>query len=144
MPLYDTALSKLPTVTRNIWRGVLGDVCQDLKKNEELTWWNVSSCSLSVDVIKDYLSSETHSTLFLIEAVHGKDISRYTNYPDEDEVLLAPGIQLRVIASATDLPGGLNVVHLAEVNDSDSDKLWPSPEIHVLPKSAEKDTSSEY
>jgi hypothetical protein len=144
LKLLDTALRKLPTVSGNIWRGVLGDICQDLKKNEDLIWWNVSSCSLSVDVIKDYLSPETHSTLFLIEAVHGKDISRYTNYPDEDEVLLGPGIQLRVKSNATDLPGGLNVVHLAEVNDDDSEELWPSPEIHVLPKPAEKDTSSEY
>jgi len=145
LKLLDTALCKLPTVSRNIWRGVLGDIGQNLKKNEELTWWNVSSCSLSIDVIKDFLSTDAHSTLFLIEAVHGKDISRYTNYPDEDEVLLGPGIQLRVISNALDLPGGLNVVHLAEVHD-DRNELLPSTvtTIHGLSKSAEEHESSKY
>ncbi|CAF1689716.1 unnamed protein product, partial [Adineta ricciae] len=104
---------------RNVWRGVIGDFRQDLKKNEVLTWWNVSSCSSSVDIIKDFLSSETKSTLFLIEAINGKDISLYTNYADEEEILLAPGVQLRIVAHAMNLPGGLNVVHLAEINDDD-------------------------
>nr|ACD54748.1 ADP-ribosyltransferase 1-like protein [Adineta vaga] len=136
LKLLDTALSKLPTVQRNIWRGVIGDIGKDLKKNELLTWWNVSSCSLSVDVIKDFLSSETSSTLFLIEAVHGKDISLYTNYPDEEEILLAPGIQLRVIANAVNLPGGLNVIHLAEVNDDNhqNEVLTNSTEKNILRK----------
>ena len=105
LKLFDTALCKLPSVRRNIWRGVIGDIGHDLKKNEELTWWNVSSCSLSVDVIKDFLSFQNRSTLFLIEAVHGKDISRYTNYPNENEVLLGPGVQMRVVADALDHAG---------------------------------------
>jgi hypothetical protein len=145
LKLLDTALSKLPDIRRNIWRGVLGDIGKDFQKNEAFTWWNVSSCSLSVDVIKNFISSDTKSTLFLIEATHGKDISSYTNYPTEDEVLLAPGVQLRVVANALDHPGGLNIVHLLEVTDGDDEHL-PSavPATKILSNSSEKDVSSEY
>jgi hypothetical protein len=145
LKLLDTALWKLPTVRRNIWRGVLGDIGPNIKKNEELTWWGVSSCSLSVDVVKDFLPSETRSTLFLIEAINGKDVSRYTNYPTEDEVLLCPGIQLRVVANALDHPGGLNIVHLAEVSDDREEQLSSAmATMSVLPESAVKDASGEY
>jgi hypothetical protein len=144
LKLFDTALCKLPTVRRNVWRGVLGDIDQDIKKNEELTWWNISSCSLSVDVVKGFLSSETKSTLFLIEAVHGKNISRYTNYPDEDEVLLGPGIHLRVVANAFNHPGGLKILHLVEVSDDDEEQLSSTMvTVHVLPEATNNDASSE-
>ncbi|CAF0843851.1 unnamed protein product [Adineta steineri] len=140
LKLLHTALDKLPTVSRNIWRGVVGDIGHELKKNEELTWWNISSCSLSIDVIKDYLSTTDRSTLFLIEAVHGKDISHYTNYPGEDEILLGPGIQLRVVDNVTDLPGGLNIIHLAEVANYHDKLLQPSiTPIHTLSISTDKD-----
>ena len=142
LKLFDTALSKLPTVRRNVWRGVVGDIGRDLKKNEELTWWNISSCSLSVDIIKDFLSTETQSTMFLIEAAHGKDISCYSNYANEDEILLAPGTQLRVIAIAMDLPGRFNVVHLTEVSD---EPLPPTvPTKSVLSRATEQDECRMY
>ncbi|CAF1441695.1 unnamed protein product [Adineta steineri] len=132
LKLLDTALNKLPTVNKNVWRGVVGDIGHDLKKNDKLTWWNVSSCSLSLDVIKDYLSTEIRSTLFLIEAKQAKDISRYTNYPDESEVLLGPGIQLRVVANAMNLSNGLNIIHLAEIVDDDTEILSSTSSTNYL------------
>jgi hypothetical protein len=128
LKLLDTALLKLPTVRRNIWRGVVGDIGMKLKKNEELTWWSVTSCSLSMDVIKDFLAFEKTSTLFLIEAVNGKCLSGYTNYLNEDEVLLAPGTQLRVMANTLNHPAGLSIVHLMEV--SEDQLASPMAEMH--------------
>ncbi len=145
LKLLDTAIAKLPTVRKNIWRGVIGDIGKNLKKNEKLTWWTVTSCSLSIDVIKEFLASQTKSTLFLIEAVNGKYIADYTNYPNEDEVLLAPGTELRVVANVLDHPGGLNIVHLAEITE-DNDKQFHSTitEMHISPKSTDKSIHSEY
>jgi len=145
LKLFDTAVSKLPTVRGSIWRGVPGDIGKDFKKNQELTWWSVTSCSLSVDIIKDFLASETTSTLFMIEAVHGKDISGYTNYSIEDEVLLCPGIQLRVAANPLNHAGGLYLVHLIEIYDDSDEQLSSSmAATQVSPKSADKSTFGEY
>ena len=123
LKLLDTALSKLPPVKGSIWRGVHGDIGKDLRKNQDLTWWSVTSCSLSVDTIKEFLASEAASTLFMIEVANGKDISAYTNYPSEDEVLLRPGIQLRVVANPLNLADGIYLVHLIEVCDDNKEQL---------------------
>ncbi|CAF3836281.1 unnamed protein product [Rotaria sp. Silwood1] len=145
LKLLDTALAKLPTVKANIWRGVVGDIGNNLKKNEKLTWWTITSCSLSIDVIKDFLASETRSTIFLIEAVHGKCVSGYTNYPSEDEVLLTPGTELRVVANVLNHPGGLNIVHLVEESEDSGEQLSSAmTAMHVLAKSTDTDASGEY
>ncbi|CAF5010101.1 unnamed protein product, partial [Rotaria sp. Silwood1] len=65
LKLFDTALSKLPIVKKNVWRGVTGDLSKHFRKGKELIWWSVSSCSPSVDVIKTFL--DNNSTLFMIE-----------------------------------------------------------------------------
>src|ERR1700722_17056089 len=110
LKLFDTALSKLPIVKKNIWRGVSSDISKQFKKKQEVIWWSVSSCSTSVDVIKNFL--DMNSTLFLVEAINGKDVSVYTNYPNEDEVLLIPDTRLRLSSYALDHAGGLHIVHL--------------------------------
>ena len=121
LKLFDTTLNKLPSLNKVIWRGVRHDVSKELKENQELTWWSINSCSLSVNVVKDFL--DQNSTLFLIEAVNGKEVSNYTNYPNEDEVLLSSGTKLRVVSDTLDHIGGLHIVHLKEVtgkNDKES------------------------
>jgi len=145
LKLFDTALAKLPTVKKNIWRGMIGDIGKNFKKNEELIWGNVTSCSLQMDTIINFLTSETKLTLILIEAVHGKYISGYTNYPNEDEVLLAPGTHLRVVSDGLDHPGGLKVVHLVEISEDSDDQLPLSmAPMDLLSESIDKGTSSEY
>ncbi|CAF4263990.1 unnamed protein product [Rotaria socialis] len=95
--LFESALEKLPS------------------ENEMITWWGISSCSSTVSVIKKFLGA--NSTLFLIESVNGKNICGYTNYPNENEVVLGPGTRLRVENNALDHDGGLHVVHLREMTD---------------------------
>ncbi|CAF4557379.1 unnamed protein product [Rotaria socialis] len=67
------------------------------------------SCSTSLSIIKNFVGS--NSTLFLIEAVNGKDISNYTNFPSESEVILCPGTRLRVVSDPLDQTP-MCVVHL--------------------------------
>mgnify|MGYP002394271285 FL=1 len=61
-------------------------------------WWTISSCSSSLDVIKTFLQNKNDSTLFLIEAINGKKVLGYTQYENENEVLLKFGTKFRVKA----------------------------------------------
>ena len=121
LKLFDTALKKLPTVRECLWRGIDGGLTKKLQKDQDLIWWAVSSCSSSVDVIKDFVGKD--ATLFMVQAMNGKDISGYTNFPGENEVLLGPGTRLRVAAGTFDHAGGLRVVHLKEVSEEGDDGL---------------------
>jgi hypothetical protein len=64
----------------------------------------------------------------MIEAVNAKDVSSYSCYPKESEVMLGLGTKLR----AEDIPlnhhGGLNIVHLVQLkDDDDDDDILPHP-----------------
>ena len=120
LKLFDTAIQKLPTVQKNLWRGVAGDITHSFQRDNELTWWSISSCSTSVNNIKNFLGP--NSTLFLIEAVNGKDISRYSNFPNEDEVILCIGTRLRVLGDPLQ-QSSMNVVHLKEITDYEEKQL---------------------
>ncbi|CAF5029952.1 unnamed protein product, partial [Rotaria sp. Silwood1] len=82
------------------------------------TWWSVNSCSSLVKVVEDFLSSADNSTLFMIEAKNGKDLTGYTNYSDEKEVLLKMGTKLLVKSNAMK-HGKLHVIHLVEIDNND-------------------------
>jgi hypothetical protein len=123
LKLFDTALEKLPTIQGNVWRGIDGDISRNFKKDQELTWWSINSCSSSVDVIKNFLGS--NSTLFLIEVVNGKKITGYTNFSTENEVILGPGTRLCVVTDPLDHPT-LHVVHLRELSDGTEQQLASS------------------
>ncbi|CAF0934545.1 unnamed protein product [Rotaria sordida] len=128
LKLFDTAVQKLPIVRKNLWRGVATDIAKNFKKGDEFTWWTISSCSTSVNMIKDFLGSS--STLFLIEAVNGKDISRYTNYSSESEVILCPGTRLRVISDPLDQPY-MHIVHLQEYSGDWVDDVRTGQGVYV-------------
>lgn len=121
LKLIDTALDLLTTVKEVVWRGVRSDIGKNFTKNRIFTWWPISSCSSSVNVIEKFLKNETHSTVFLIEAVKGKKISGYTQYEDEDEVILKIGTQFRVKADPLKRADGTHTVHLIEIDDDDDD-----------------------
>jgi hypothetical protein len=126
LKLFDTAVQKLPNLRANVWRGVTRDIARNYKKDDEFTWWSISSCSTSVNVINDFLGP--NSTLFLIEAVNGKAISSYTNYKGENEAVLCPGTRFRVVTDALDRPP-LHLVHLREVSD---DITYQAPTIKIF------------
>lgn len=124
LKLFDTALSKLPTVRKCVWRGVAGSISQEFKEGAKLTWWGISSCSVKLNAVQEFLGSNTNATLFMIEARSAKDIRGYTTFPDEEEVLLRPGTELRVESNALQRDS-LHVVHLVEINSDDDDDDEP-------------------
>jgi hypothetical protein len=120
--LYASGVTKLPPLRTNAWRGVNKDLSHLFKKGAVLTWWSISSCSMSVDVIKDFTGNSSQGcTLFLIECLNAKKISDYTCFPKENEIILMPGTQLQVVSNSLGLNGGNHVVHLKEVADGEAD-----------------------
>ena len=121
LKLLDSATSKLPKFKGIVWRGVNKDVTKTFKKGQKITWWSVTSCSKSVDVISSFLDKAAHSTLFNIECSTGKVIAEYTCYPHEDEVILMPGTTFQVVADPLHHHGGLHFIHLKEITEDDDD-----------------------
>ncbi|CAF4172403.1 unnamed protein product, partial [Adineta steineri] len=121
LKLFDTALNKLPTVKEVVWRGVAEDIGKNFTKNQIITWWSISSCSSSVNVIKGFLENQKNSTTFLIEALNGKKVSGYTEHESEDEIILKMGTEFRVKSNALDHPNGSYVVHLIEIDEKNND-----------------------
>jgi hypothetical protein len=121
LKLLDSAMSKLPKFKGIVWRGVNKDVSTAFKKGQKITWWSVSSCSKSVDIISAFLGKAPQSTLFNIECSTGKCIAEYTCYPSEDEVILMPGTTFKVVSNPLHHHGGLIIIHLKEVAEDDDD-----------------------
>ena len=115
--LFDEALKKLPIVKGSIWRGVPSDVSGIFTKGQVFTWWGISSCSTSLEVIEDFLESTTSSTIFMIEAKQGRDVSAYSYLKGENEVLLNFGTELRVKSKTSKKNSGEIIVYLEELND---------------------------
>jgi hypothetical protein len=122
LKLLDTALKKLPSLHMNLWRGINLDIRKNFKEDEKLTWWSFNSCSSAIKVVKQFLGPV--STLLMVEARNGKDISVYSNFPKEKEVILGLGTRLRVVSDVLD-HASLNVVHLVELSDENEEELSP-------------------
>ncbi|CAF1507096.1 unnamed protein product [Adineta steineri] len=127
LKLLHSATSKLPRFKGTVFRGIDKDVTKSFKKGQKITWWSISSCSTSVNVIKDFINKSPSSTLFNIECLNGKSISPYTCYPNEDEVILMPGTVFAVVSDPLSHHGGLNFIHLKEIGDDDDDEEEESP-----------------
>ncbi|CAF3228216.1 unnamed protein product, partial [Rotaria sp. Silwood2] len=118
LKLFDTALDKLPNVKESLWRGVPLDIGKNFTEGQIVTWWSINSCSSSVNIIKSFLSDDKESTLFLIEAVNGKNISGYTQYENENEIILRIGSQFRVKSDALKQSNISHLVHLIQINEN--------------------------
>jgi len=116
LKLFMHALEKLPSVQTDVWRGVLGNTGSNLVKNDVRTWWSVNSCSTDLKVVELYLGEE--GTLFAIKSLYGKDISLFSTFKAECEVVLMPGTRLYVKSDALNFKDHLFIVHLEEVHGS--------------------------
>lgn len=123
--LFDTALRKLPNLRANLWRGVDQSISGNYRKGVPITWWSFTSCSTTVNRIEQFLGPV--STIFMIDAKNGKDISVYSNFPEEKEVILGLGTRLIPVSDPLNrLP--LNIVHLVELSDeyNEEQSILPS------------------
>ena len=79
-------------------------------------WWGFSSCCKSVDTLKSdlFLGTSGSRTIFTIECYSGKDISKHSYYPSEEEVLLPAATQFQIIG-CLDQGNGLHLIQLREI-----------------------------
>ena len=112
LKLFITALEKLPPSDLIAWRGVAGDVGSAFAENNMQTWWSVNSCSKALNVVEMYLGDS--GTVFAIDATNGKDISAFSVFQEEQEIILMPGSRFRVQSKSLNFNDKLFIVHLEE------------------------------
>ena len=108
----------------NEWRGVSLDVGKNYSRNQLITWWEISSCTSSVNVIKSFLGKGQNSTLFLIQAINERNIRDYSEFQNEDEIILPLGTQFRVRADSLEQSNGSYIVDLIEINQDFSGRMF--------------------
>ena len=123
LKLLDTALDKLPTVKGRVWRAHPFKIGKSFSQGQLVTWWSMNSCSLSTDVIKNILGNNENATVFSIDAVTGIKVSDYSEDKNESEIILRMDTQFHVRSSGLNHPNGPHVVHLAEIDDNDDERL---------------------
>lgn len=112
LKLLSSALDKLPNKKGNFWRGINVKFVRAYEKGDLQTWWCLTSCSAEVSQVKPFLGQQ--STLMSIEAETAKEISIYSCYPFEKEVVLVFGTGVRVLSNTLEHES-LSLVQLREV-----------------------------
>ena len=112
LKLFITALGKLPSLAITVWRGVSSNISSDFIDNPVQTWWTVNSCSRNPKVVEFYLGGL--GTVFGIETMYGKDIAKYSAYPDEEEIVLMPGTRVRLMGQPLEVMDKPYIISLKE------------------------------
>ena len=120
--LFFEAVTTLPTKAKNVYRGVGLDLQKEYSIGKVITWWGVSSCTASFPVAQGFAGGcGNNATLFTVEAKSGCDVSKLSFYPHEQETLLPPGTQLRVVSCKKEA-GRYTEITLEEVGNVVRDK----------------------
>ncbi|CAF1362862.1 unnamed protein product [Adineta steineri] len=116
LKLFITALTRLPSRERTVYRGVKMDLSARFTEGKTFVWWGFSSCTTSMKTLKseDFLGQKGTRTLFTIECFSGKDIRNHSHYLTEEEILLIAGRQFEVIACLPQ-PPDLHIIQVKEV-----------------------------
>jgi len=94
------------------------------KKRNTVVWSQFTSCSTNIKVAEEMLAKVTDSTnhtLFHINTRYGYDISEYSVFKQEAEVILLPGAHFTVLKVMDS--GKLFVVYLEQIEHKDTYKL---------------------
>ncbi len=99
-----------------VWRGVAKDVHENYREGDEITWWSLTSVTSSFDVLQSamYLGREKVQTIFSIETKYGKSIREHSHLENDEEIILLPGINLKVMEISKQ-GDGIHIIHLREI-----------------------------
>ncbi|CAF1256132.1 unnamed protein product [Adineta steineri] len=118
LKLFLTALYKLPSQTKRVWRGIRGiDLSSKYKTGTEFAWWGVSSCTADMQVLESeqFLGKTGQRTLFSIECINGKSVGAHSYFKKtEQEIILMPGSYFEVLGQLNPAPG-LTIIELKEI-----------------------------
>ncbi|CAF3697278.1 unnamed protein product [Rotaria sp. Silwood1] len=119
LKLFLTALTKLPSLSRMVFRGVKMNLTDRYPPGSTFIWWGFSSCTTNVNTLqsKKFFGKTGDRTLFAIECHSGKDIRQHSYYQYENEILLPPARQFTVVG-CLDQGNGSYLVQLKETEPS--------------------------
>lgn len=112
--LFLSGLGKLQAHAQSLWRGVNLDLRRDYPEGRTVTWWGVSSCTSKLEVARSFLGSKGRRMLFEVRPRSAVSIRGFSAFTGEEEFVLPPGTQLRVVKVTTEATG-LSVVELEEL-----------------------------
>jgi tetratricopeptide (TPR) repeat protein len=119
LKLLFTALERLPSIHRTVYRGIKSDVHKNYTRGKSVVWWGFSSCTTKLDVLalESFLGKTETRIMFTIECKTGKDIRPHSAFQGENEVLILAGTQFKVVA-CLDQGHGLHIIQLEETKPS--------------------------
>jgi len=115
LKLLLSALEVLPKYNARptLWRGVQGNVSESYKVSSKKIWWGFASCTTDLETAKKFLG-DGDKTVFNIHFDCGYDISHFSCFPNEFEILLPPARYFEVLNSSN-FGNGLYVIELKEM-----------------------------
>jgi len=115
--LFLHALNKLPSYQGTIFRGIPGDMSNEFPIGQLLSLTNFTSTTPNMAIIESYLrhARQGARTILLIECMSGKCISKHSEFPIEDEIVLPPGFCCEVTNRLV-LGNGVYLISLKEIN----------------------------
>jgi hypothetical protein len=113
--LINCRLSEYHTV----WRGISEDLSGLYRESDVITWWSLSSTTSSFEILQSpmYLGRAETRTMFSIETKNGRLIHDHSHLRNDDEILLPPGIVLKVLRSVNPTDG-VHIIYLREIESS--------------------------
>lgn len=98
--LLFNALFQLPSISKTVYRGVKLDLRNDYPIGKIFPWWGFSSCTGSLNTLQSesFLGKNGTRTMFTIESYSAKDVQRHSYFPQEDEYLILPATQFKVVS----------------------------------------------
>jgi hypothetical protein len=119
LKLFLTAMHKLPSHQCKVWRGLCNiNLTLQYKNGEEFVWWGISTCTLSVDVLKNdqFFVKHRIRTICSIECKNGKQISSHS-YSKKEEIILLPGSCFHVKGSLK-MESSCHMISIEEIEPS--------------------------
>jgi hypothetical protein len=119
LKLILSGLSRIPSSSRMVYRGVNKDLSSEYTRGKTFIWWGFSSCASCIEVLENdqFLGKTGTRTLFTIECNSAKDVSRHSYFRHETEFLLVPARQFEVV-SCLEPATGLHMIQLKETKSS--------------------------
>ncbi|CAF1380660.1 unnamed protein product [Adineta steineri] len=117
LKLFFTALFKLPYAEYDtVWRGISKDVTEYYREGDKTTWCSLTSATSSFNILQSpmYLGREKVQTIFQIKTRNGKSIREHSHLENDKEILLLPGIVLKVMGTSKQ-GDGIHIIHLHEI-----------------------------
>lgn len=103
----------------NAWRGVAYRYSEEqwskFQPENHISWYTVKSLSASPEVMEEFMGDAPHVTIFEVVDCTGVLIKPFSEYQNEDEVLLLPGSRFKVIEAVRSAkPGDAKVWNRAD------------------------------